>query len=204
MKSREENSFVEAEAGQAMYAILPRLRQNHRNALSVLAVVEREAAAVEGGEQPDADVLDLAIVYFRQYFTLFHQPKEELIFGHLIGHAPNCAREVFRLLDDHRALLERIGVLERAFGALKRDDRSSTRRAFCRAARFFVDHQREHVSAEEKFFYVEVERWLTAEQWAEVDRYMPNEQDPLSREAPDPSFAKLRSAISEATPVRSE
>lgn len=173
---------------------LRRLRRDHRNVEIVLALIEEQVDRATCGVEPDMALLNAAIAYFREYFTVFHQPKEEIIFGHLVGHVKNFAHEIFPLLDDHRALACRVDELERALKAVNGADQAALK-DFIAAARSFIRSQREHLSAEERYFYPDAERILSGPQWAEVDRYLPGAQDPLSQVPPSAVFAPLARAV---------
>jgi hemerythrin-like domain-containing protein len=178
----------------AMSLTLPRLRQDHQNVGAVLEVIEAEIDIVAAGGRLNVSLIEAVILYFRQYFTRFHQTKEDLIFGHLVGQAVIFSKHIFPLVQDHRELLERVSAFERGIAGLRLDDPES-RDDFCQQARRFIERQREHLAAEEKYFYPEAQRLLTAQQWAEVDSYLPDELDPLSRSPLDPAFAALVQAM---------
>lgn len=164
----------------------------------VLRVVEREGEAAVGRHNPDLDLVNAAILYVQRYSIKVHQVREELIFGHLICHFPKFGRDVFLLLDQHRKLEMQVGLLERSLRTVDPSDPSS-RQEFCDTVHTFVDSKAEHIRAEEQLFYPSAERWLTADEWAEVDHFMPNEQDPLGSETADSAFAGLREAIRRAS-----
>jgi hemerythrin-like domain-containing protein len=185
-----------------MSTTLARLRQDHNSVSIVLSVIDREIDTAAGGNDPDADLLFHAILYFKHYYIRFHQAKEDLIFGHLILHVPAFAQEVYSLLEVHRALFEEIGILERSVNSLCWDDPPSRER-FCTAARIFVSRQRQHLGAEEKYFYPNAEQWLTVQEWAEVDRYLPDERDPLTGLVASASIEKLADAIRSISAERS-
>ncbi len=178
-----------------MSTTLPRLRQDHQNVALVLELIEGQVESVAKGGDLNFNLIEAAVLYFQRYFTLFHQPKEDIIFGHLVGHVGDYSQNIFPLLDDHRELEGRIDILVGAVRALNSGDQAS-RDDLCQATRNFVERQREHLGAEEKFFYPEAERLLTAQQWAEVDRYLPDAQDPLLQSPRDSSFAALVQAMS--------
>jgi hemerythrin-like domain-containing protein/Flp pilus assembly pilin Flp len=163
-----------------MYAALPRLKQDHKNVASVLAVIEEQGKAVANGGEHDPVLMEAAIRYFGQYFTQFHQVKEDLIFGHLLGRVGDFPRKIFPLVEDHRQLLKWIDALDRALKNLENGG-STSRKRFSQTVAGFVERQRAHLTAEEEFFYPEAERWLNEQQWREVES-MPNAIDPLAPE----------------------
>lgn len=177
-----------------MPSTLRRLREDHRNVEIVLALIEKQADRAMRGIEPDKALLNAAVAYFREYFTSFHQPKEEIIFGHLVGHVRNFGSEIFPLLDDHRALVSRIDALERVLKTVNGSDRNALK-AFGAASRRFIKGQREHLASEEQYLYPKAQHALSEPQWAEVDRYMPHAQDPLAQMPPAPAFAPLARAV---------
>jgi hemerythrin-like domain-containing protein len=178
-----------------MSATLTRLRQDHKNVAQVLNLIEAQSkTAATAGGLINLPLLKAAILYFRQYFTHFHQVKEDLIFGHLLGVISDSPRTIFPLVKDHRELLKRVDDLERGVEGLQCDGPVS-REDLGQAAARFVECQRAHLAAEEKFFYPEAERWLSAQHWAEVESYEPDAVDPLSEKPMHPDFAVLVKAI---------
>lgn len=181
-----------------MYAALPRLRQDHKNVASVLTVIEEQGKAVANGGEHDPVLMEAAIRYFGQYFTQFHQIKEDLIFGHLLGRCGDFPRKIFPLVEEHRQLLKWIDALARALKNLEHGG-ATARKRFSQIVAGFVKRQREHLAAEEEFFYPEAERWLNEQQWREVES-MPNAVDPLAQTPVNPSFAALVRAIPRPAP----
>lgn len=177
-----------------MSLTLPRLRQDHKHVAAVLTLIEAEVDTLAADRSLNVGLIESAVLYFREYFSRFHQPKENLIFGHLVGQKVELSKRIFPLLEDHRDLLDRVKGFENALTKLQPRDPAS-RDDFCERAKRFVERQRAHLVAEETLFYPEAERWLTASQWAEVDNYMPGEVDPLSKSPIDPAFAALAAAM---------
>ncbi len=176
-----------------MYAALPRLRQDHKNVASVLTMIEEQGQAVANGGEINRALMDAAILYFRQYFTHFHQAKEDLIFGHLLGRVGDFPRKIFPLVEDHRQLLQWMESLDNAAKNLSHGD-AVARKRFSQTVAGFVERQRAHLAAEEAFFYPEAERWLNERQWREVAS-LPDAIDPLAETPVNPAYAVLVEAM---------
>lgn len=163
-----------------MPTCLQRLRQDHRDMSVVLTSMEEQVDRVTRCLQPDMALLNAVVSYFRNYVVAVHQPKEEVIFGHLIGRVKNFAGVLAPLLADHRALAPRVDKLEEVLTAMGSADQAAFNR-FCEIARRFIQVLRGHLSAKEKYLFREAERFLNAQEWAEVERCNPDLAEPLSQ-----------------------
>ncbi len=159
-----------------MSRTLEKLRRDHVNFSRFLDAVASEAAAAVSGKHPNIALLRAIVGYFEDYPAKHHHPSEELIYGHLICRMPEGAGDVFKLLEEHRGLSERTAALRKAVDGLEENTASPD--AFAREADQFVAEQRRHLISEESKFFRDAERFLTADQWAEIDRGLSPHEDP--------------------------
>jgi hemerythrin-like domain-containing protein len=147
---------------------LRKLRDDHRFFSVLLDAVAREADSAARGDIVDSALLSAIADYFKTYPSTHHHPCEELIYGHLICEEPQSAIGVFDLLEQHRGLIERADAFAKAVNHLTESARGLE--AFVGEARGFVEDQRAHIAAEEKYFFPHAERCLRQEHWAEIER----------------------------------
>lgn len=168
-------SKLEKKAGDET---LSQLRQDHAHFSFLLGVLEREADTLDAGAKADIVLIKNIVSYFEEYPAVYHHPKEDLIYGHLILHLPTFGESVFALLKDHERLPEQTGRLKSTLERVDPYDPDGLRR-LGDETRAFVEHERQHLRSEEELFFPNAERYLTAEQWAEADRVQPKITDPL-------------------------
>ena len=173
---------------------LRRLRDEHRNITRLLDALEHQLGAFAAGERPDYDVLAAIANYFTGFPDCCHHPKEDLILQRLRRRDPAAAAKVGDLEAEH----ERIGELARHFREAVENvlaEVEVSREAFDAVARHFIEHQRRHLEMEEERFFPEALAALTAEDWAEVDRRITQEKDPIFETEVSRDYADLRDRI---------
>lgn len=153
-----------------MTEILHTLRAEHADLAKVLDVLEQEAASCRQGGQVNRGVVGDVLDYCRGYAALCHHPKEDLIHGRLRRAADPAAIGVIGdLPGEHEALSALADELEAALDNLASEARMDRVR-FVRIAQTFVDRHRRHMKAEDDELFPLAERYLSDEDWAEIDR----------------------------------
>jgi len=163
---------------QIMVEILRRLRKEHRNIARVVNALEHQLAIFDRGEQPDYDVLAAAAEYFTGFPDRCHHPKEGLLFGKLKKKDPVAAASNGNLDVEH----DEIAGLARHFREAVEnvlEDVEVPRGAFDAVLRQFISKQRRHMEMEEQHFFPLALKVLSEEDWAEIDRQVIEEDDPL-------------------------
>lgn len=161
-----------------MVEILRRLRKEHRNIARVVNALEHQLAIFDRGEQPDYDVLAAAAEYFTGFPDRCHHPKEGLLFGKLKKKDPVAAASIGNLDVEH----DEIAGLARHFREAVEnvlEDVEVPRGAFDAVLRQFISKQRRHMEMEEQHFFPLALKVLSEEDWAEIDRQVIEEDDPL-------------------------
>jgi hemerythrin-like domain-containing protein len=175
---------------------LRRLQEEHRNIMRLLDALEQQLAVFDTAKQPDYDVLAAIADYFTGFPDRCHHPKEDLILQRLRGRDPAAAAKV----DDLEAQHKRIGELAVHFKEAVQnvlDEVEVSREAFDAVARQFIAEQRRHLQMEEQYFFPVASAKLSADDWAEIDRTITQEEDPLFGRAVSREFADLRDSILE-------
>jgi hemerythrin-like domain-containing protein len=114
---------------------------------------------------------------------MHHHPKEDIVLRRLRQRAPDLDAEFFGLEAEHEDLSDKLQSFSRAVVALFIDPSPMTRADFIKSVRCFIEHERKHMAIEERFFFPAAEKWLTEEDWIEIDEAVSHFVDPLS--APD-------------------
>jgi hemerythrin-like domain-containing protein len=171
------------------------LRAEHRNFEKVLDVLEQELTVFAQCEQPDYDLVRTIILYFKEYPSRCHHPKEDMIFDRLKRRNPEAAGLAGDFEADHRdeaALLQTFTALVESILT----DHDLARRVFISAVRDFINFQRQHIRREERLLFPAAVKALRPEDWEEIERRLGNEADPLFNAGTvESSFRSLRDCI---------
>jgi hemerythrin-like domain-containing protein len=174
--------------------VMNRLQREHRNIVKLLNASEHQLAIFDTTETPDYDVLAGIGEYFTGFPDRCHHPKEDLIFRKLRERDPEAAEIVGDLEAEH----ERIGTLARHFQEAVENVVSEvevSREAFDAVAQHFIKDQRRHLQMEEERFFPLALEKLTAEDWAEIDARITDEDDPVFGAEASAEFAALRNVL---------
>lgn len=162
------------------------LRCEHRSIEFLLDLLERQTDLVEKTGEPNLPLIIEIIDFFRSYPDMHHHPKEDLVLRRLRQRVENFDEECLGLEDEHEHLSDELHAFSRTVTALMTDPCEVTRSAFVLTARSFVARERQHMAKEERYFFPAAERWLTDEDWREIDEAVNQFVDPMS--APDACY----------------
>ncbi len=179
-----------------MPEVMTQLREEHRNIVKLLETLERQIALFDTAEDLDYEVLEAIADYFASFPERSHHPKEDLIYRKMCARAPALAKTVTDLEAEH----VKIAALARHFREAVQNvlqEVEVSRSAFEEVANHFVRDQRRHLEMEEEQFFPMTLKTLTPEDWAEIDRQVTRDEDPLFGSAVAHKFEALRDAILE-------
>ena len=158
-----------------MATVLQALRREHADLAQLLELIDRQ---LDGREGPDLGLLRGIFDYFLTYPDQYHHPKEDLIYRALCRHDPALAPAIGDLEAEHEELTLATRALSDALDRACRDGAGSET-GMRRLGRSFVDFYREHMSKEERQFFLEAERCFTAEEWRELLAEISDPTDPV-------------------------
>lgn len=171
------------------------LRTEHRNFEKVLDVLEQELSVFARCARPDYELVQTIILYFQEYPTRCHHPKEDLIFDKLKRRDQSAAQMVGDFQAEHREqalLLRNFAILVDSI----RTDHDLARRVFISAVRDFIDFERRHIDREERLLFPAAAKGLWPQDWQAIEQRLSDETDPLfSASAVEVAFRGLRDRI---------
>jgi hemerythrin-like domain-containing protein len=177
-----------------MPEVMTQLKEEHRHIADLLRALERQLARFDAAEKPDYDIVAAIADYFVGFPDCCHHPKEDLIYRALCARDPSVAETMTDLLAEHA----RIGAEARRFKEAVENvlnEVEVSRDAFHEAAERFIGDQREHLLMEEQNFFPKALDTLTEADWADIDRQVVDETDPVFGSDAADEYAALRDDI---------
>lgn len=179
------------------HASLRIIREEH----SALAAMLRSLQLmVERGPKQDVEnffsVLRAMLFYVDEFPERLHHPKEtELLFPKVALLSQHAAEAVKKLDRDHargEAAVRELQHLLLAWELVGETRRGAFEGACLRYVSFYLDH----MQLEETVILPEAERWLSAEEWQQLDDAFASNRDPLFGRYPaDPAYQRLFAQI---------
>ncbi len=156
------------------------IRDEHRTLASVLHGVRYLVGEIRGGRAaPDFRLLGAMLYYIDTFPERFHHPKEDAYLFRLLRLRCQQAIPVIdRLEAEHRAGHDRIRELILALTRYQQGGATEFY-AFEELAETYVAFEFAHMRLEETELMPLAERFLMAEDWAEIDRAFLDHDDPL-------------------------
>jgi hemerythrin-like domain-containing protein len=138
----------------------------HRLIERMVAVLDRQRAAIAGGSPPDNELLDAATDFMRMYADRCHHGKEEeLLFAKLQtkSMSPDMVAAMDRLIADHVRSRELVGRVRELNERSKNGDRTvgnELTAVLGEIAKLYPDH----IAREDKEFFPLAMRYLSKEE----------------------------------------
>jgi hemerythrin-like domain-containing protein len=170
------------------------LRQDHRNLVMLLDLLEREIERFERAEGADYELMGAIATYCLDYPDKMHHPREDRLLERLRMRDPEAAAKIGDLEAEHRSL----AALTRRFAEAIDDvllDREIARETVDRVAREFLTAYRKHMAMEDETFFPVAEAALRGADWAALAGTMADPDDPLFGVRVARRFQSLRDDI---------
>ena len=159
------------------------------------------AQARREGALPDFGVLRAMLFYVDEFPERLHHPKESaLLFVRLRERAPELATALARLDNDHARGEAAVREVEHALLAFEVMG-ESRRAAFEQAVDRYVEGYLAHMALEEAEILPAAKRWLTPEDWSELDAAFSANRDPLTGHQPADEYRELFHTIVHNAPA---
>jgi hemerythrin-like domain-containing protein len=171
------------------------IHDEHRSISAVLHALKQLAKAAEDSSvEPRFEVFRAMIYYIDQFPERMHHPKEDkYLFALLAARAPETKGLVDELRAEHVMGAQLIRDLEQALVGLEVGWQGGAR-AFSAAVDAYAQFHWNHMRKEEQKLLPLAERFLTAEDWREIDAAFAGNNDPIA-DLREQDFEKLFSRI---------
>ena len=166
------------------------LRLEHENISHVLDVLEDQIQRLQSNAPGDALLQHLSIEYLKGFPEECHHPKEDLVYRMLQRRDPRRANSLPNLRAEHDLLAKLTDRIEKKIrGEIIADC------ALADLLREYVDTYRNHIAAEEKYFFPAALESLTRDDLAALDFQLFDRKDRLFDRVAEARFARLRDEI---------
>ncbi len=176
------------------------IHDEHRSISAVLYAMKQLAVEAEKPDvEPDFKVFRAMIYYIDQFPERLHHPKEDrYLFALLAARAPQTKGLIEELRAEHVQGAQLIRDLEQALIGLEVGWAGGAR-AFRAAVDAYAEFHWKHMRKEEDRLLPLAERFLSAEDWREIDEAFAGDDDPIA-DLRDKDFAKLFTRIVNLAP----
>lgn len=158
--------------------ILQKLRRDHRNMLSMLAVLQAEVDRIAAGEDADFSLLAMIMDYLINYPDIYHHAEETTLFMLVSRHNALLAQSIDRIVIEHKDL----GMLSRrlaaAFHNLQHGG-GEPRRYIQSLVDDYITRQSDHMRREETVYFPLLEKSLSEDEWRAIHAELRKIEDPL-------------------------
>lgn len=177
-----------------MSNIIQILLEEHRNIDKLLLVLEHELEVFDRSEEPDYEIFQAVVEYFKDYPEICHHPKEDMVFEKLKMRDADLAARVGDVENEHEIETLRLNRLAQAIDDVLAG-REMLRQTFHNVVQEFITHQRRHMDKEEHMLFPAAVQRLRPEDWAEIDARLSDRKDPLFNGSIETKFQALQRTI---------
>ena len=165
-----------------MNEVMKVLRLEHRGLGQLLGLLQNKLRRLEQGILPNFNLLDDVIRYIESYATLYHHPKEDVIYRYIIERQLDDKGQFIDIMQEHHTLAQNTHNLQEALDAILHDTIVS-RDELITLLRQFIEAEIHHLNTEDTVVFPLIEELLTDEDWVTITPLIPTQKD-------DPLFGK--------------
>jgi len=178
------------------------IRNEHRSLATVLHCLKSLIRELENDpKKPNFKVFHGILTYLDSFLHYYHHPKENIYLFPAVCRRHNEAHHVVHQLErEHDRGDELLNEMRKALsvyefsGAAAFDDFRDTTNAY-------VEFERDHAIKEERELLPLAEKYLSEEDWVEIDAAFSNNEDPLFGEQPRKEYRQLLRRITNMVPA---
>lgn len=174
-----------------MSSVIEILHQEHRNIAHLLNAMEGQVEFLATASETDFELLKSISDYFCDYPNSCHHPKENAILQRIKARYPSEAAFVSNLEKEHSNARERASRLRDTVQSIYQDQ-LVPRDKLVRAARSFIEAEREHMKMEENLFFPLAVSTLDEGDWKIIEGNIRQTQDPMFGDLVEKEFANQR------------
>ncbi len=181
--------------------VMRRLHDEHTYIGKLRQSMADEVNKLKGKGAVDLVVLRDMMRYLMEYPDVHHHPLEDMVFEKLIAYDGAVRSDVLELLAEHKDLARESQYLYHKLDAIVHG-KEKVKKSLLRASLVdFLDLYGEHVRREETIVFPAAEAKLSAAEWRDVAKHLPDVDDPVFGEGNLEKFARLRRKVAEGADI---
>jgi len=174
--------------------LMVELREDHRNMILVLNILDDLVAQMDAGKDPDFELFDEIMRYMTVYPDAVHHPKEDIVYEQLRAKRPDLTERLDHVPDDHSDIAHLSSLLRDEVEAIIAGA-AVRREKMIEDAAAYVKRLRIHIQWEEEDLFVRIDKMLDAEpQKVDVSEYE-HIKDPVFELEIEAGFRRLIASL---------
>lgn len=165
-----------------MNDIMTSLRLEHKGLGQILELLKNKLRMLKEDKPPNFNLIDDAIHYVENHASVYHHPKEDVIYQYIIDQKMDAKGEFSKIIQEHHTLAENTHNLKEALDAILLDIVVPKNNLIDLLDRF-IEAEINHLNNEETVLFPLIEEMLGDEDWLIISPLIPAQQD-------DPIFGR--------------
>ena len=160
----------------------------------LLGLLHSQVDVFHTGEQPNYELMLDIVSYLREYTDQVHHPREDVAYTRLARRRPDLSLVLERLKQEHRVIAHAGDTLRQLLQAVIGGAIVARAEVEMAAATYLVFYGN-HIAKEEEDVLSRAAQSLADEDWDDVRRAVPAQNDPLTHDRTDARYRELRKQI---------
>ena len=174
--------------------LMDELRLDHRNMAIVLSIMDGLVEEMEGGKDPDFELLEEIMRYMTIYPDAVHHPKEDVMYEKLRVKRPDLAEDLDHVPDDHRDIA-RLGTVLRSEVEAINAGCAVRRQKMIEDTAAYITRLRDHMQWEEEDLFSRIDLMLSAEPYTVDITRIEQIKDPVFELEVEAGFRRLLESL---------
>lgn len=171
-------------------SILAELHNDHINLNRLLDILRAKVAKLRAGTRPNFRLMADAVDYVSDYADRYHHPLEDQMYDFFKGRDSRLDELMEECSAQHRKLHASSHELSDAIDSILNDTLMPMDQFIDRVENY-INEQKGHLDFEETQIFPALERVAQADDWDELDRQLPKNEDPLFGENRSEQYLEL-------------
>jgi len=158
--------------------VVDKLLQDHKNIITLLALLEKQVQHLVAGEYVDFHILSDIMHYFVNQPDVYHHPHEDIIFAVLKRKDINVADLIDEISIEHDLMAKASANINDELKLIQ-GNAILSRQELVRHLKDFIKRYYDHITKEEKGLFALANSSLDAADWRGVENEIEHNEDPL-------------------------
>ena len=164
--------------GNGVARVVDKLLQDHKNIITLLALMEKQVQHFVAGEYVDYQILSDIMHYFVNQPDVYHHPHEDIIFAALKLKDINVADLIEEISAEHDLMAKASSTINDELKLIQ-GNAIFSRQEIVRQLKDFIKRYHDHIIKEEQGLFALANSSLDAADWRRVEHEIEHNEDPL-------------------------